>query len=140
MNKMSKRIGILKMRHDILSNDSRTIDNYNNKINIYTSSRSTPLRVMQSPHSPLPATLYSARPIPVSRATLLLPLTITSPLPSSLLHLNTHKLNNTTALPSITMSQYAFPGTNKPYRSSPAGPSLKPRPSRWYVPLLSMHP
>jgi hypothetical protein len=36
---------------------------------------------------------------------------------------------------SPTMSQYAFPGTNNTQRSHPAGPSLKPRPGRWYGPF-----
>lgn len=31
------------------------------------------------------------------------------------------------------MSQYAFQGPNKTYRSHPNGPSFKPRYGRWYV-------
>ncbi|KAJ5657161.1 uncharacterized protein N7484_000810 [Penicillium longicatenatum] len=35
------------------------------------------------------------------------------------------------------MSQYAFPGPNKTYRSHPNGPSFKPRYGRWYLPLVA---
>ncbi|KAJ5368097.1 uncharacterized protein N7496_007857 [Penicillium cataractarum] len=35
------------------------------------------------------------------------------------------------------MSQYAFPGANPSHRPHPTGPSIKPRPSRWYIPVVA---
>ncbi|KAJ5203796.1 uncharacterized protein N7498_004675 [Penicillium cinerascens] len=35
------------------------------------------------------------------------------------------------------MSNYALPGTNNSPRSHPAGPGLKPRSGRWYIPVVA---
>ncbi|KAF7717068.1 Uncharacterized protein PECH_000774 [Penicillium ucsense] len=36
------------------------------------------------------------------------------------------------------MSQYAFPGTSPSHRPHPTGPAMKPRPIRWYLPVVAV--